>query len=118
MSNSKVILIKSRKVSVISPKIECYVPGKFICGYLKKSKDGFTLNRSKILYNEEPKDLFKYQAQLNNHKLKVVRSLLIPDSLLESIANNYKSCNDSRKPDNNLREQIRDNIESLNEYFV
>jgi|TARA_Y100000310_G_scaffold314237_1_gene363413 hypothetical protein len=118
MSVSKVILIKSKKLAAISPKIECYVPGKFICGYLKKIKEGFTLSKGKMIYNEEPKDLLKYQTQLNNNKLNIVRSLLIPDSLLESIANSYKSCNDLKKPDDDLKTQIKNQIESINDYFV
>ena len=89
---------------------QIYAPGKFILGHFKEEKDDFILSPGGIFYRDSPEDLQKYQRGIDEGKLETVKSLLLPDSVLELIVeqgNVYL----------NARKQIETPFRSMGPYF-
>ena len=89
---------------------QIYVPKHFVLGHFKEKKDGFILSQGGIFYRDSTEALQQYQKNIDDGKLEIVKSLLIPDSVLESIANQGELYLDTRK-------QIADQIKSVDNYF-
>lgn len=83
---------------------QIYVPEHFVLGHFKDRKDGFILRPGGIFYKDSTEILQQYQEDIDNGKLEVVKSLLLPDSILESIAKQSEIYLDARKQ---IANQIR-----------
>ena len=97
------------KLKILNHQI--YVPEHFVFGNFKKRKDGFIFQKIGVFYRDSAEVLQEYQGYIDDEKLEVVKSLLLPDSVLESIAKQSKIYLDIRK-------QIGDSANSLDKYFL
>ena len=124
MANSNGLLVKPKvdkwtelraylahEFDVFDVNHQIYVPEKFLLGHFKERKDGFILSPGEIFYRDSTEDLQQYQRGIDEGKLEVVRSLLLPDSALELIASKGGEYINSRK-------QIADQVKSVDQYFV
>ena len=90
---------------------QIYVPERFVLGHFRESKDGFKLSQGGIFYRDSSEALVQYQKHLDDGKLEVVQSLLLPESVLETIAQQGKVYIDARK-------QIFESVQSVDQYLV
>jgi len=90
---------------------QIYVPERFVLGHFKERKDGFKLSQGGIFYRDSSEALAQYQKHLDEGKMEVVQSLLLPDSVLETIAQQGKVYVDARR-------QISESVQSVDQYLV
>tara|TARA_Y100000310_G_C20466280_1_gene707802 strand:- start:435 stop:803 length:369 start_codon:yes stop_codon:yes gene_type:complete len=96
---------------LFSPSHQIYVPEDFILGHFKEKREGFVLSPGGIFYRDSDEDLQRYQRNIDEGKLEVVKSLLLPDSALEAIAEKGRAYIDARK-------QIAERVRPVDQYFV
>ena len=90
---------------------QIYVPERFVLGNFKKRKDGFELSQGGIFYKDSSEVLAQYQKYLDDEKLEVVQSLLLPETVLETIVQQGRAYFDARR-------QISESVQSVDQYFV
>jgi len=124
MTNSNAFLVKS-KISKLNEfrvylandfdaldlDYQIYAPEKFVLGHFKEGKDGFKLNQGGIFYRDSSEVLTQYQKYLDDGNIEVVQSLFLPETVLETIAQQGRSYVDARK-------QISKSIQSMVQYLV
>ncbi|MCA9487850.1 MAG: hypothetical protein KC516_02715 [Nanoarchaeota archaeon] len=90
---------------------QIYVPERFVLGHFRERKDGFKLSQGGIFYRDSSEALTQYQKHLDDGKMEVVQELLLPESVLETIAQQGKVYIDARK-------QISESVQSVDQYLV
>lgn len=85
---------------------QIYVPERFVLGHFKERKEGFRLGQGGIFYRDSSEILAQYQKHIDDGTLEVVQSPLLPESILETIAQQGKVYIDARK-------QISESIHNL-----
>ena len=90
---------------------QIYVPERFVLGNFKKRKDEFELSQGGIFYKDSSEVLAQYQKYLDDEKLEVVQSLLLPETVLETIVQQGRAYFDARR-------QISESVQSVDQYFV
>ena len=90
---------------------QIYVPKRFVLGHFKERKDGFRLSQRGIFYSDFSETLVQYQKHFEDGRLEIVQSLLLPESVLEKIAQQGKVYVDTRK-------QIFESVQSVDKYLV
>jgi hypothetical protein len=90
---------------------QIYVPEIFVLGHFRKRKDGFKLSKGGIFYRYSSEALVQYQKYLDDGKLEVVQELMLPESILEKVAQQGKLYVDARK-------QISESAQSADKYLV
>ncbi|MDO8517060.1 MAG: hypothetical protein Q7S33_02950 [Nanoarchaeota archaeon] len=94
-----------------------YAPERFILGLFEKRKNNFILNPDNFFCRGSHEVLEQYQKNLESGKLKVVKSLLLPEEMLEKIIQYRKEYMGIREVYNNKRKQLFESAETFNQFL-
>ncbi|MEK6857900.1 MAG: hypothetical protein AABX39_04915 [Nanoarchaeota archaeon] len=72
-----------------------YAPNKFALLGFERGKDGFVFSSSQIIYFDDAVTLKNYEKAIADKKIKVMQELVLPENVLESIAQKVKECRSS-----------------------
>lgn len=70
---------------------QIYVPERFVFGQYKGRKDGFRLSQGGLFYRDSSVILAQYQDNINEKRIEIVKTLSLPESFLELIAQQGKA---------------------------
>ena len=94
-----------------------YVSRRFLLGNFEKQKENFVLMPGGIFYRDSPKVLERCQRNLEGGRLEVVKSLLLPEEILETIVQQKKEYVSARKMLTDAKKQMSKSAESLCQFL-
>lgn len=103
---SKIRAYLARDFDVLDLSYQIYAPKKFVWGNFEKWNGSLKLSQEKLFCIVSAEGLDRYKKYLDEEKLEVVKSLCLPEMVLESLAQQIRVYADARK-------QIPESVKSI-----